>query len=141
MRKSKQTGRALSIPYGVFVGVLHALGVLLLGTTFIAAMMHKEIIEEKNVGYAVMIILILGAFTGSKVSYIKIKRQKIVVSLLSGAVLYMILLSITALFFGGQYSGVGETGLLILCGSTLSTISNLNQNLTRKKPRVRMSHR
>jgi len=88
-----------------------------------------------------MIILILGAFTGSKVSYIKIKRQKIVVSLLSGAVLYMILLSITALFFGGQYSGVGETGLLILCGSTLSIISNLNQNLTRKKPRVRMSHR
>lgn len=64
-----------------------------------------------------MVLLIVSSFAGAMISFGRIKRQRMLVCIVSGVIYFAILMSITALFFGGQYSAVGTTALLVLAGS------------------------
>lgn len=118
----KHTGRASSMPNGLLTGVAVSLGAIFVGAAVTAKLMDMEKLDESAVGYAVMAILLLASFLGSYVSGKRIKRQYLLVSGLSGAICIAVLLSITALFFGGQYEAVGVTVLLVLCGSMLAML-------------------
>lgn len=125
MKYSVNNGRATSIPMGMIWGTGTSLLVTMLFCGIIAWMMVREILPTENLGYAVMILLSAASFAGAMVSYRKIKRRKLMVSFLSAAIYFLLLMLITALFFGGQYQAVGETALMILCGAMLFGISNL----------------
>ena len=116
-------GKATSMPVGFFWGGVVSTVVTVLISAVMAWLVISQKIKESQIGYGIMVLLTLASFIGAKVSYGKIKRQRLVVSFGSGLVYFGILLCITALFFGGQYSGVGETGLMILCGSGLAFLS------------------
>ena len=118
----KPTGRATSIPVGLAWGEAFAVSGLLIGTTIIAKLIDTEKINWNASGYAIMIILLLSAWSGSIVAGKKIKRLHVAVGLYVGVIYFITLMAMTALFFGGKYSGVGETAGLILCGSMLGTI-------------------
>lgn len=137
MTESKYTGRAVSMPSGLFTGVLNSVVSTLIGTAIIATLTAKEIIHETQIGYGIMILLIVASWIGSYISWKKIKRQKLIVCFLSGGLYYCILLLFTLLFFGGQYDGAGETALLIICGSTLSVLVNLRSTNTIKRRRAK----
>lgn len=129
----KVTGKAVSVPKGLCCSVLGALGLTIIGVGITSKMIQQEWIAWNNIGYAVMVILLLASWLGAVIARHKIKRQKMAMCVLSGILYFGILMTITALFFGGRYSGVGETALLIICGSMLGIILKKPDRKTRKR--------
>lgn len=123
----KTTGRTMSMPEGLAVGGGISLGITLAGTALLAILVDKQIMEMERVGYGILVMLLLGAFLGAMAAYSKIRRRRMLVCLASGAVYMGLLLAITALFFGGQYTGVGTTALVILAGSVTAALLGLGQ--------------
>ena len=113
----KPTGRAMSIPAGLAVGAAISGLITLLGCLILTWMVLKGSMVFEFIGYGIMILLLLGAFLGAAVAQGRVKHRRSMVCMLSGLVYFLILLAITALFFGGQYSGIGVTALLILAGA------------------------
>lgn len=118
----KGTGRASSVAAGLTAGILSSLVIIIIGSAITAKMIESEYIPESSIGYGVMVFLIAAAYAGSRISNGRIKRRRLMVTVLSGSILFAVLLSITALFFDGQYSAVGVTALLIICGCGLSLL-------------------
>lgn len=121
----KPSGRASSVGAGLAWAGLTSLLMTLAGTGVVAALVSAEQLQQKHIGYGVMVVLLLASWVGAMVAWKKIKRQKLAVCLGAGGVYFAALLAITALFFGAQYSGVGETALLILCGSLLTAFAGI----------------
>lgn len=139
--KQKPTGRTMSMPGGLAFGGLCSLVVTVVCAAFLAWLVSEEKVPEQGIGYGVMVLLILASFLGSMVSWSKIRRQRMVVCLLSGVVFFGMLLGITALFFGGQYSAVGVTALLVLCGNGLAVLTGLGKGSAGKRPKLKLPNR
>ena len=137
----KPTGRAMSLPAGLAVGALFSLGATLILAAVLAKLVESETIPVEKIGYGIMILTVLSAFTGAMVSFSRIKRQRLLVCGVSGAIYFAILMSITALFFGGQYSAVGITALLVLGGSAAAAFLGLRQRGGRKRKKIKVPHR
>lgn len=136
----KITGKTMSMPAGLAVGGLTSLGVTLGMGMALAWLIHKERMGMENVGYGIMVLLLAASFLGAEVAYCQIRRQRMLVCGLSGVVYMAILLSMAALFFGGQYSGVGVTALVILAGCGTAGLLGLRQGRggsSRKHRRIR----
>lgn len=139
--KQKPTGRTLSVPGGLAYGAICSMAVTTMGAAMLAWLVSAEKVPEQAIGYGVMVFLILASFLGAMVSWAKIRRQRIMVCMLSGAVYFGMLLAITALFFGGQYSAVGVTALLILCGSGLAVLTGFGKGSAGRPRKVRLPNR
>ena len=132
---TRYTGRTMSVPAGLAAGALASMITTAILTIGIAISLNGEKLAWTQAGYWIMGMLFLGAFLGAKVAYGAIKRQRLAVSMLSGLVYWGLLLCITALFFGGDYEGVGVTGGLIAAGSgTAALITGQKSKHFRKKP-------
>ena len=112
----KVTGTAVSMPKGLLIGnaISTALTVLMAG--ILAKMVSTEKMEWEQIGYGIMVLLIVSTATGTNAAVKAIKRQRQAVCLLAGVIYWLTLMAITALFFGGQYHGVAATGATILAG-------------------------
>ena len=113
----KVTGRASSMPVGLAVGGGLSLILTILLAIITAKLIDMGTMREERVGYAALGILLLSSGLGAAVAAAKIKRRRLVVCAAAGAVYYGLLLGMTALFFGGQYSGMGVTALAIAGGT------------------------
>ncbi len=113
----KVTGRASSIPVGLMVGLGISLALTLAFSMAIAYLQSGEMISEAGLGYAVIVTLLTASAAGAAAAYHRIKHQRLLVCLGAGGCYYLALLAMTALFFGGQYSGMGVTGLVIFGGA------------------------
>lgn len=141
MQRTKQTGRAVSMTNGIITGTSTALAFVLLCALITAKLLETEILAQSSTGYAVMIILTAASWMGAAIAESRVKRKRGVVCLLSGLCIYGILLATTALFFGGQYDGAGETALLIGCGSILALILRPNGRNVKNRPRMKIPNR
>lgn len=133
----KPTGTASSIPAGLAWGGVTALGVTLLGALVTAKLIDSGAMEWSQSGYGVMVILILASWLGALTAAGRVKRRRLMICMGTGAVYLLLLLAMTALFFGGRYSGVGETGLLILCGSLLGVFTQMKGKTGKKRKKTR----
>lgn len=123
--KQKSTGRAMSMPGGVLLGASVSMVCTVAGAALTALLIDREILGEQMIGYGSMIILITASLLGSLFAWQKVKRQRMVVCLLSGLIYLLMLISLTALFFGGQYEAVGVTVILILAGSGTAVLMGM----------------
>ena len=137
----KITGTAASMPKGLAISGGISTLITLIGCAVIALMTDKEILAEKNIGYGIMLILILASYAGSISAWNLIKHRRVLVCTAAGAVYFVVLLSITALFFGGQYTAVMETSMLVLCGSTLGILSVSHPKRTKIRPNRKRTYR
>lgn len=112
----KVTGRTVAMPIGLGLGAAVSLGSTLVLAMLTAKCMDNQWLAEKNAGYASVRILLLSSFLGAAMAYGKVRRHRGVVCMASGGIYYGTLLLITALFFGGQYQGMGVTALVVLAG-------------------------
>ncbi len=133
----KVTGRALSVPAGIALGAAVSAGVTIAGVMLVAWLLGRETLPESALGYGVMGILLLSAAAGAGTAVRRIKRQRMIMSLISGMVYFLMLLATTALFFGGQYGGVGATALVILAGSGAVGLMGLAGGGGKKRHRTR----
>ena len=115
-------GRAMTLPGGVAYGALISFTWTLLAAGFLAWMIHKEMVAETTIGYGSMVILLSGATLGSYAGWKKVMCKRLLASMGVGLLYMVLLLGVTAFFFGGQYQGMAVTGLLILGGSLLSVM-------------------
>lgn len=136
----KPTGRASSVPAGLASGVFTAMLLTLTGTLITALMIDRGIIRWASSGYAVMAVLIISSWIGAAVAAGKVKRRRVMICGLTGGMYFVALIVMTGLFFGGRYSGVGESGLLILCGSTLGVLMKYPVKPERNRRKIRRYH-
>lgn len=137
----KATGKAMSIPGGLAVGVTTSLITMMLCICLLAALIDREVLQWKQIGYGIMLVLLASSAIGSVVSCHKIKHQILLVGVLSGSIFYMMLLGITALFFGGQYEAVGVTALLTIGGSIAASLLTAGGGKAGKGRKNRKFHR
>lgn len=117
MHNHSKSGRASSVPKGLLTGAFVSLLTTLITAAVVAKLIDIGKISWDWVGYGAMVLLFLSSFLGALAAKNAIKRQRLLVSLMSGFIYFGLLLSATALFFGGQFEAVGVTALLIFAGS------------------------
>lgn len=137
----KVTGRASSIPAGLAIGGAISLVITIVGAMIGAWLMGYEKLQEQQIGYCAMIILLGSAFIGAWTAAGKIKHRRLFVCFSSGAVYFCTLLAVTALFFGGQYQAVGVTALVVLAGSISAAFMGENSKRGGQRPGTKRKHR
>lgn len=123
----KLTGKALSMPAGLAIGTGISLGLTMLASALLAKLINTERIEWEQVGYGIMVMLLSASMIGTKTACAVVKRRKMMICAVEGALFWLSLLLITALFFGGQYSGVMTTGIVILAANFIVCILELGK--------------
>ena len=126
-KNSRGSGRAMTVPGGLAYSGMQSLGLTILLSGMTALSLHKGFLPIEKSGYVVMMILFFVAVTGGITTAYRIKHQILAVCIASGIVYFLILLSITAIFFGGQYCGVGETGIVIAAGTLTAAVISLKK--------------
>ena len=137
----KPTGTAASMPLGLLFGACISLGITLMAVALIAKLVSSEYIKESQIGYGIMVTLLAASFLGAQASMGRIKRRCLLVCALSGLVFFLILLSITGVFFGGQYEAVGVTGVLVLGGTLLAVLTCGRFEMRGKGKKIRKANR
>lgn len=139
--KQKPTGRTCSMPMGLAWGAVTSMIITILGTAILAKLVDREILPEEKIGYGIMLMLMLASYMGGKIAWNKIQRQRLITCLWVGGIYFAILLSITALFFGGQYESVAVTGLLILGGVGVAALPAGKNGRGGKRRKIRIPAR
>lgn len=119
---TKKPGWSTSVPVALITGMLVSVGTLLIGSVIIATLIHNEVMEENVVRYGIPFAVITASYLGCHAAYGRIQDIKLLISILCGLILYFSLIGFTCLFLGGEYDGIGATGLLILCGCVLNIL-------------------
>jgi len=136
--RKKPSGRATSVPVGLAWGA--GVEAVLTGAIamLLAWLVDKEIMPQASIGYGVMVLLTMSAFLGAKTAIWKIKRRRLLISVLTGLLYFGMLMACTALFFGGQYQAVLETMLMIICGSILAAITGYREKRESSRHKIKI---
>lgn len=137
----KVTGKASSIPGGLASGGIVSIAITVAGAMGAAWLIGNEKLQENQIGYCSMFILLASSFLGAKTAAAKIKHRILYMSILSGVIYYAVLLAITAIFFGGQYQAMGVTGLLVLAGSACGALISPKGKRGGRKQHIGHRHR
>jgi len=113
----KSTGKAKSIPGGLAMSGLISMVITFVLCAAIAGFLEAEKITWMQAGYWIMGMLFLSSFIGSKCAFAAVKRQKVAICMMSGVLYWGLLLCLSALFFGGDFSAIWETAGMIAAGS------------------------
>ena len=136
MRNRNKTGHATSMPAGLAMGATISMVITLTISLLGAQLVLSGALDQDLIGYCSLAALLAGTILGAMTSFKKIRRRKLMVCLLSGCVYFCILLAITALFFSGQYDGVGISFVTVTLGSVVAALV-IGGEGKRRKPRGR----
>ena len=125
---------------GILWGTMTSIVVTILLCLILAAMIHKEKLEENNAGYGILVIVILASYAGAYTACRRTMKQRLAVGLLTGATYFCVLMMITATAFGANYTGIGETVLLILCGNILAAMWSTREKGAGKKRKFKIGN-
>lgn len=126
---------AKSMPIGLALGVVLGLILTIGGAVLTSYLIISGKIGEQAMGYCAIIIILLSSSIGALLAACLVKRRWLVVCLGVGGIYYLLLLAITALFFGGQYQGMGVTALAVLGGCGAVGLLGLNHGNRPQKRR------
>lgn len=113
----KKRGRTSGIPAGIFAGLITALLITILLAAVTAVLIAGEKIGEDKALFSSAASLLLSAAFGGICAANVAGERKMIVCLIHGAVYYVTLLCVTAMFFEGRYENIWITGLLVLGAS------------------------
>ena len=137
----KVTGTAWSMPAGLAWGAGISSIITLGGALLAAYLISNGTIGQNYIGYCSMVILLLASFLGARGAAKRIKHRTLFVSAISAIIYYGLLLSCTAMLFGGSYQGMGATGLMVLCGMGLAILREVKGEGRRRKKKNKIRHR
>ena len=129
----KGSGKAKSMAVGLAAGTLFSLILTLLGTAITANLILSEKLKTEGIGYVAVTILLLASAVGAWCATGMIKRRRVMVCAGVGGLYYISLLAITALFFGGQYQGMGVTALVVMGGCGAVGLLGLREKKSGRK--------
>lgn len=119
----KATGTAPSILRAVVFGITASCVCAMLWATVLAKLLDGEVIKMETVGYWAMAahvtaVLAGGLFAAGRAGHLRTWTMGI-----TGAGYYICLLLVNALFFGGQFTGLGDTFLLVAAAVGVGTLA------------------
>lgn len=138
-RSVKESG--VSIPKAIGYSLIVSMITSLLGILAAAYLIYNEIIIQENMGVVVTVVLLLSSAASAITAINTAKRMRLQMSLLSGVAYYLLLLSVTALFFGGEYSGIVLTAVTILASCGIVAIGDMFVNKRGKSFKVKTAYR
>lgn len=119
----KVTGKAVALPIALAIGLLIDIAIMLVFVSVVAHLVIGEKMDEGAIGYAVMVVLPLITALGAFVSAGMVKSRCLLVCMMSGAIYYLTLIGVTAMFFGGQYDDVLTTAVLVCIGAAMAGVT------------------
>ncbi len=139
VRNHKVTGTATPMALGLAIGVGTALLILGISAMVITWLALGERMPVSAIGYGVMVAHLLAVCIGGVIASNAIKHRKVFVCLIVGCVYFLCLIGCTAMFFGGQYQGMGVTALVIAGASGLTGLlmSRCNNDGNRRYKKYR----
>lgn len=114
LRKNK----TVSTSIGIVCGTIMSLIISFCGAAILTQMVLSGKIGESAINIGCKVVLAIGTMIGSILSVLLVKEKKLVASIATGASVFAVLISCTALMLGGQYHGVPTT-LLVTIGSSI----------------------
>ncbi len=130
-----------SIPASLLIGATLGLLVSIGGVLLLAWLINTERIGQGAVDNGVLVILLVGSAISAAISSTVVKEKRLLICILSGLCYFLMLMAITALFFGGQYSGLAVSGLVILAGSICVCLLGLMPQKRRNTSKRKMKNR
>ena len=121
----KVKGTATSMPKGLLLGLTVGMGLTFVLSAVLTWLTLDGKINPNSTGYYSMGLIVLSSMIGALLSAIRIQRRWMLVCLVNGAVYFVLLLLITAVFFGGRYQGIGVSAILVCIGVLCSGIIGL----------------
>lgn len=122
----------------LIVGVTASILMMLFGTSFFALLITKEVIEESNIGYCALAILLISSISGT----VAIRRRKTGMQpqkyLTTGAIYFVLLSCVTMIFFGAKFQGVFVTSIVVISGCLLPAVLGKQTKSKRKAVRSKM---
>lgn len=139
MKVKRATGTAVPMAIGMISGVGLGLITTILLSGLVAYLVLTEKLQETSVGYCAAIILASSVGLGCLIATVLIKRMLMQVCIGVGGSYYGMLLVITALFFGGNYRGMGVTASVVF--GTALAVGLLKLHNNERKQRARKKYR
>ncbi|MBE6934646.1 MAG: TIGR04086 family membrane protein [Ruminococcaceae bacterium] len=135
----KVSGKGMGIPSSLGLALVVSVAITLLGAMIIAALIASGKIGEGAMQYGVMGVLAISAASGAWVASAIAKRLRLQMCMIAGGCYYLVLLAMTALFFGGRYQGVILHAIIILiaCGVIAFLPSKNGSKIRRRKKAYR----
>ena len=112
--QTKGNTKEKSLILSVALGVCFSMLMTISGAALTALMVNGQTIGEGRAGLAAKIIVGLSTIVGCVVASLFAKRLRLQVCMLCGGTYYSVLLGMTALLFGGEYTSMGITALIVL---------------------------
>lgn len=116
MIKQKSADSSYSIAAGIGIGVGVSMLMTLILTAVLALLISREYLAESSLGVSTIVIQLISSLVGAWIAYRQIKSKRLAVCLGAALGYFLLLLGCTALFFNGQYQGVGGSAVAILIG-------------------------
>ena len=116
----KQTGQAPSLIKAVAWGTGVAVVFALVWAMGLAKLIDGQMMQMEKVGYGTMAAHLTAVFMGTMASYRRGGHMGLIAAAVTGAMYYLVLLLINALFFGGHYAGLGTTLVLVFISTGLA---------------------
>ena len=126
----QHSGKAVSVPKGLGLSLAVNIALTAAMCMITASLVALNKIEWYSVGYCIMFMLLFVSYIGAKTAISAIKTQFFMIALMSGILYWLFLLSVTALFFGGNYSSIPETAALIAAGSISAALLRRSKRTT-----------
>lgn len=136
----KRQGKATSMASGLTFGATVSMGITVIGSAVLAKLLDLEKMTWENMGYGILIMLLIGSFLGSTIAICQIKRRRLLVCFAAGGIYWLLLLGIATFFFGGHYHGVMVACALILSGSLSAGLMVKQSNRRVKHGKRRVAH-
>ncbi len=133
MKKHKH--KASNPPVILLWSLLTSIGITLLGTAVLTFLIAGEKLPLEGSHGGILGILLLAAIAGAWVAVKGSGEKPLLMALISGGLYYLMLLCCTAMFFDGQYQGLGVTALAVLGGSMTAVLLTMRKGQSKTKKR------
>ena len=110
------------LPQALIIGLLTGIVVSLAGVSLLAYLIESESIDISGMKAGCIVIHLVGAALSGLAAYSVMKRQRVIVCAISTLCYFLMQVGMTAMFFGGQYQGIGAGILAIVGGGVLSIL-------------------
>ena len=139
-KKGNVKAKALAMPAGIGIGLGAGLVITIVGAVLLAFALARETMSVETMGYGIMVVLFIATFLSSMVAMWCIKHRKMQVSLITAGAYLLSLLAMNALFFDGQYQGVGATVIVVaIAGVTAAFIGSGGGKTAKHKAKFRVN--
>lgn len=111
------------------------------GACMTALLLDREVLQMEQVGYAAMVILLIGGFTSARIGMKGRGEGQYIWGLAAALGFFLMLLAAGGLFYGGHFEGIGVSLAVIAAGAggalLMHGVRRSGSPMRRYKTRVR----